>query len=160
MKTQTVHVRWMIRRDLPAVLGFEKRCFEFPWTEQDFVSCLRQRNNIGMVAELGDQVVGYMVYELHKTKLHLLSIAVDPDYSRQGIGAAMVEKLINKLSYQRRKRIALEVRETNLAAQLFFKALGFRATCVLHQWFENCDDDAYVMEFRVSDVSASNARVG
>ena len=50
-----VHIRWMIRRDMPEVLDIENQAFEFPWTEEDFIRCLRQRNCIGMVAEL-DQV--------------------------------------------------------------------------------------------------------
>ena len=156
----TVYIRWMIRRDLPTVLDIENRCFEFPWNEGDFVRCLRQRSCIGMVAERGDQVVGFMLYELHKNRLHLLSMAVDPDYSRQGIGTTLIEMLIRKLSYQRRNRIVLEVRESNLAAQLFFKAMGFKAIMVLHKFYEDsdadCDEDAYMMQFRVSQVAPSD----
>ena len=66
-----VHIRWMIRRDMPEVLDIESESFEFPWSEDDFIRCLRQRNCIGMVAELDDQVVGFMIYELHKTRLHI-----------------------------------------------------------------------------------------
>ncbi|MDA8746115.1 ribosomal-protein-alanine N-acetyltransferase RimI, partial [Rubripirellula amarantea] len=58
-----VHIRWMIRRDMPAVLAIENKSFEFSWTEEDFIRCLRQRNCIGMVAEENDQVVGFMIYE-------------------------------------------------------------------------------------------------
>src|SRR5690348_3144654 len=63
-----VHIRWMIRRDMPEVLQTEQHSFEFPWTEEDFLRCLRQRNCIGMVAEQGEKVVGFMIYELHKAK--------------------------------------------------------------------------------------------
>ena len=66
-----VHIRWMIRRDMPAVLGIENSCFEFAWNEDDFIRCLRQRNCIGMVAEEDEQVVGFMIYELHKNRLHI-----------------------------------------------------------------------------------------
>src|SRR5204862_6467086 len=64
-----VHIRWMIRRDMPEVLHTEQQSFEFAWTEEDFLRCLRQRNCIGMVAEHGEKVVGFMIYELHKAKL-------------------------------------------------------------------------------------------
>ena len=33
-----VHIRWMIRRDLPEVLDIEADSFEFPWYEDDFVA--------------------------------------------------------------------------------------------------------------------------
>lgn len=142
------HIRWMIRRDMPAVLDIEGQSFEFPWSEDDFIRCLRQRNCIGMVAETEDRVVGYMVYELHKNRLHILNFAVDPQFRRSGIGKAMVQKLTSKLSYERRSRIMLEIRETNLPAQLFFRDMGFRAICILREFYEDSPEDAYLMQFR------------
>ena len=113
---QPVHIRWMIRRDMAEVLAIESRSFEFPWLEEDFVRCLRQRNCIGMVAEQHERVVGFMIYELHKNRLHVLNFAVHADVRRRGVGSQMLRKLVSKLSPQRRNRIMLEVRETNLDA--------------------------------------------
>ncbi len=144
----TVHIRWLIRRDMPEVLQIESESFEFPWQEEEFLRCLRQRNCIGMVAEACDRVVGFMVYELDKTRLHVLNFAVASDLRRQGVGAAMVAKLIGKLSIRRRTHITLEVRETNLAAQLFFRSQGFRAVRVLREFYEDTPEDAYFMQYR------------
>lgn len=143
-----IHIRWMIRRDMAEVIAIENESFEFPWSEDDFVRCLRQRNCIGMVAELDDQVVGFMIYELHKNRLHILNFAVAERHRRLGIGSQMVAKLAGKLSDQRRNRILLEVRETNLPAQLFFRQSGFRAVSVLHEFYEDTPEDAYLMQFR------------
>ena len=142
-----VHIRWMIRRDMPEVLQTEQASFEFPWTEEDFLRCLRQRNCIGMVAEQCEKVVGFMIYELHRTKLHILNFAVHPGWRRLGVGAQMVSKLIGKLSSHRRTRITLEVRETNLCAQLFFRSLGFRAVRVLRTYYEDSGEDAFLMHY-------------
>ena len=143
-----VQIRWMIRRDMAEVLEIESEGFEFPWCEDDFIRCLRQRNCIGMVAEVDDRVVGFMIYELHKTRLHLLNFAVAGPFRRQGVGTQMLAKLIGKLSSQRRTRILLEVRETNLAAQLFFRELSFRAVSVLRDFYEDTTEDAYLMQYR------------
>ena len=143
-----VHIRWMIRRDMSAVLDIEGHSFEFPWSEYEFIRALRQRNCIGMVAELNEVVVGFMIYELHKNRLHILNFAVHSDYRRNNVGSSMVEKLVSKLSYQRRSRILLEVRETNLPAQLFFKNVGFQAVSVLRDFYEDTTEDAYVMQLR------------
>jgi [ribosomal protein S18]-alanine N-acetyltransferase len=146
-----VHIRWMIRRDMPEVLHTEQRSFEFSWTEEDFLRCLRQRNCIGMVAEQGEKVCGFMIYELHKNKLHILNFAVHPGQRRLGVGGQMVSKLISKLSSHRRTRITLEVRETNLAAQLFFRKQGFRAVRVLRSYYEDSGEDAFVMQYQFAD---------
>jgi ribosomal-protein-alanine N-acetyltransferase len=122
-----VHIRWMIRRDMPEVLAIEASSFEFPWVEEDFIRCLRQRNCIGMVAEHDDRVVGFMIYELNKNRIQVLNFAVDCEF---------------------RTRLALEVRETNLAAQLFFRTTGFRAVSVLRNFYEDTPEDAYLMQYR------------
>jgi [ribosomal protein S18]-alanine N-acetyltransferase len=155
-----VHIRWMIRRDMAEVLDIERHSFEFPWFEEDFIRCLRQRNCIGMVAECGERVVGFMIYELHKTRLHILNFAVAPEFRRRGVGRQMIEKLLGKLSSQRRVRITLEVRETNLPAQLFFKMAGFRAVTVLRAYYEDSPEDAYLMQYRhVEEEAASQLSV-
>lgn len=149
-----VHIRWMIRRDMPEVLHIEQESYDYPWSEEDFLRCLRQRNCIGMVAEHGEKVVGFMIYELHKSKLHILNFAVHTGYRRQRIGMQMVQKLISKLSSHRRNCITLEVRETNLASQVFFREGGFRAVRVAREFFEDTGEDAYVMQYRYASGEA------
>ena len=155
-----VHVRWMIRRDMPEVVAIEQEAFEFPWSEEEFTRCLRQRNCIGMVAEMADSVVAFMIYELHRAKLHVLNFAVVRSHRRLGIGSRMMDKLIGKLTPDRRGRIVLEVRETNLPAQLFFRSLGFRATSVLKDFYEDSTEDAYLMQYLAESLPAERRLAG
>jgi ribosomal-protein-alanine N-acetyltransferase len=155
-----VHVRWMIRRDMPEVITIEREAFEFPWSEEDFTRCLRQRNCIGMVAEMADSVVAFMIYELHRTKLHMLNFAVLRSHRRLGVGSRMMEKLMAKLTPDRRGRIMLEVRETNLPAQLFFRSLGFRATSVLKDFYQDSTEDAYMMQFSLDPLPVEHRLAG
>jgi [ribosomal protein S18]-alanine N-acetyltransferase len=149
-----VNIRWMVRRDLPQVQQIEREGFEFPWSEEDFVRCLRQRNCIGMVADAEDRTVGFMIYELQKTKLHVLNFAVGNAARRRGVGQQMIARLTGKLSQERRNRIVLEVRETNLAAQVFFRSQGFRAVTVLRDFYEDTTEDAYRMQYRYRTIES------
>jgi len=150
----------MIRRDMPEVVAIEQEAFEFPWSEEEFTRCLRQRNCIGMVAEMADSVVAFMIYELHRAKLHVLNFAVVRSHRRLGIGSRMMDKLIGKLTPDRRGRIVLEVRETNLPAQLFFRSLGFRATSVLKDFYEDSTEDAYLMQYLAESLPAERRLAG
>lgn len=141
-------IQWMIRRNMPEVLAIEAESFEFPWLEEDFIRCLRGRNRVGMVAAYDDRIVGFMIYELFKQRINIENFAVASEWRRLGVGSQMVAKLIGKLSLQRRTRITLEVRETNLAAQLFFRDKGFRAISVLRDFYEDTPEDAYLMQYR------------
>ncbi|QDT32505.1 ribosomal-protein-alanine N-acetyltransferase [Thalassoglobus polymorphus] len=152
-----VQIRWLIRRDMPDVLRIEKSTYGHPWTDEDFLTCLRQRNCIGMVAEYDQKIVGFMIYELHKSRLHILNFAVDPDYRRHGIGTQMTLRLVDKLSQQRRNEILIEVRERDLETQLFFKQQHFRAVCVLRSHFDDTEEDAYTMQFRLDANSGAAA---
>lgn len=165
-----VHIRWLLRRDMPEVLAIEKASFEFQWSEEDFIRCLRQRNCIGMVAEIAPPgrrpgidehgpIAGFFIYELHRNRLHVLNFAVHPDYRRKGVGRAMVNKLVSKLSPDRRTRIMLEVRETNLQAQFFFKEMGFKAISLLRDFYEDSPEDAYLMQLRYGAEVPQKVRV-
>lgn len=148
-----VEIRWLIRRDMNEVLQIERDSFENAWSEEDFLCCLRQRNCIGMVAEHEGQVVGFVIYELHKARLRVLNIAVAVSFRRQGVGTQLIQRLVEKLSQQRRQEILLEVRESNLPAQLFYKSLGFLAVCVLRRYYDDTEEDAYVMRYRLFETN-------
>ena len=109
-----IQIRWMIRRDLSDVLSIENRCFsdEAAWTEEDFLSHMRSRNIIGQVCcERGDddRIIGHCIYKMHKRKLEILRIAVDPLRHGDGFGFAMLDKLKSKLSWDRRSKLVAHV---------------------------------------------------
>ncbi len=147
-----MHIRWQIRKDLPEVLNIETRSFEFPWTEDDFVRCLRQRNCIAMVGEdEGGRVIAFMVYLLRDGFFELLNFAVHPDRCREGVATQMLQKLIAKLKLQGRTRILLRVRERNLTGQLFLRSMGFKAISVEREIYDETCEDAYLFEYRVEE---------
>jgi len=135
-----IYLRWMVRSDISDVLAIEEGSFKFPWFEQDFIDSLRKRNTVGMVAEHDNRVVGFMIYELHKTKLDLLKLCVDPKHKRTGIGTQMVYKMTSKLSYERRTKLQIEVDEYNLDGLLFLKKMSFIGSV-------QRDSSTYLMEY-------------
>ncbi len=136
-----IHVRWMIRVDIPSVLEIDNDSFDDPWSEEDFIKHLRERSVIGRIAEYKDRVVGYMVYQIRKGEYEILRIAVAPDCRRQGVGFAMLCSMADKLSRNHRTRFHLAVHENNLAAQLWLKGCGLKAIGI--------EGDMYRFEFRV-----------
>jgi len=144
-----VQVRWMVRRDFAHVLAIEQECFEFPWTAEEFLQCLQQPNCLGMVAEHEGRIVGFVIYETPKSRIFVTNIATDPEYQRHGIARQMIQKLVTKMIYQRRHKIGIEIRETNLPALLCFRALGFRTALIRKNFYEDQSEDAYVLQYRL-----------
>ncbi len=158
-------LHWMIRRHLPQVVRIEAASFRAPWTEEEFYRVLLGSDVIGMVATrdgsaLPESVLGFVVYRLRRRSLTLLNLAVAPDARRQGVGTALVGKLVSKLQPDRRRELELYVGERNLAAQLFFKHRGFRATGIIRRRYEESDEDAIRMTYRVAErAESAEARV-
>ena len=138
MKSVSAHhnLRWLIRRDMPEVLGIEAdyRC---GLSEQAIKGQLKQRNAIGIVAEAADGPIdGYCIYTLHPDSFRIERLAVHKMAVRSGIGRKMVERLQERLTFAGGKRFAIEVDvpERNLPAQLFFAACGLRAIGCFGGW--------------------------
>jgi ribosomal-protein-alanine N-acetyltransferase len=148
-----VHIRWMIRRDMPEVQAIENASFDSPWSEEEFIRSLRQRNCIGMVAEIGEKIVGYMIYELHRNRLEILNLAVHGEHRRSGVGSSMIAKLYGKLSPQRRTRIDAAVCERNEVAHYWLKACGFTAVEILRDHYEEIAADAYLFRLVYGDAA-------
>lgn len=153
MDLTVMHLRWMIRRDLSEVAAIDEATLVDNWTEEDYSACLRQRNTIGMVVEIADLVAGFIIYELHRNRLHITRIAVDPAFQGKAVGRTMVERLINKLHEKRRTTLNAYVPERELDAQLFLKALGFKATATFDDYYGR-DNAAYFFQFHVSQITA------
>ena len=139
-QTSPPHIRWLIRRDMEGVLEIEQLGFDDPWMKSDFVACVRQRNFRRMVIEDGRDVLGFMIYELHQSRITLLNLAVHPCCRRRGLGKQMIEQLKEKLTTQRRRELRTVVQEKNLDGHLFFHAMGFRAVAVVPGFFEDYRD--------------------
>ena len=147
-----MEIRWLIRADMDAVLRIERESFEEPWSEKEFLELLRERNHIGMVGVVNRKVVAFMIYDLGKKSLELKTLAVEVELRRSGIGRAMIDKLLSKLSTQRRTKIEAFVRERNLPAQLFFSRLGFNCEESVPDLYEGYDEAAYRFVYSIKPV--------
>lgn len=160
LQTPTLSIRWMIRRDMADLLEIASHGRCGVETEDEFLGHLRQRNAIGMVAECRERIVGFMIYHLHAKHIQIAAFGVDHKLRRHGIGLEMLCKLASKLSGHKRSRIVVDVPESQLEAQLFFKACEFQATGVERNVY--ADEDAYRFVWRVDgdyEVAAPVNRV-
>jgi ribosomal-protein-alanine N-acetyltransferase len=138
-------IRWSIARDLREMVAIDAATYgSTGWTEAEFLEQLRHRAVIGMVAEQGGRVVGFMLYQIHSRAIEVLNFGVLPEARREGVGRLMVSKLIGKLS-EKRTAITTVVRERNDPAIYFFRAQGFRATGVEPGYYQDTGEDGYRM---------------
>lgn len=140
-----IDIRWMLRRDMYDIVDIERASFTSPWSVEEFVECLRKKNNIGIVAEHNKRVVSFLIYGLYDKYIEITNVATHPIYRNQGIATALITKIIDKLHPQRRTSIKINIAESNLSTQLFFQHLDFIAIDIL----SNTDnkEDMYCLQY-------------
>jgi [ribosomal protein S18]-alanine N-acetyltransferase len=78
------------------------------------------------------------------------TIGVDPDHQRAGIGAAMMEVLIDDARRLGCARVDLEVRAGNDPAITLYQKFGFQQVGVRKRYYQPSGADAVVMSLRLT----------
>ena len=129
--------------DLAQVLFIEEKCFGAEaWEKEDFTICFPTRTNyFGYVAEMAGLPVGFAVARtmINKDVVKIENIGVLPPFRLFGVGRLLVERVAE--SATRPKRMRALVRESNLGAQLFFSAIGWRATGMDRRPWSGIEED-------------------
>ena len=142
----------MRREDIDQVLAIEKVSFSSPWERQAFENELANPNAHGIVVKekkIGqiERVVAYVCFRCVTDKIHIVNIAVLPEYRRRGIGTGLLQAVIAEARQQLCAEIVLEVRLTNQSAVLFYKKLGFKVVGKLSEYYSESGEDSLIMSF-------------
>lgn len=122
-----VQIRPFTHQDLEPALRIERACFGDPWGTPQFSAALRTDGASMRVAIRQRMLVGYIVMRVWPHHVEIWNLAVEPESQRQGVGAQLVGQAKARLIAECRDLIQADVRETNLAGQLFFRSQCFVA---------------------------------
>lgn len=136
-------IRELAYADLPAVVSIERRSFGSPWSPGMFVLEMSKASTIGLVAESGGRIIGYIVLSRYDRAWHLMNVAVDPAFRRAGIASRLIDAAFR--SSGENGPVTLEVRPTNVAAIRLYKQHGFRAYGHRRGYYPDNGEDALVM---------------
>jgi ribosomal-protein-alanine N-acetyltransferase len=121
-------IREMKESDLPRVLEIQQELAFQDWNESQFAAELRANYALCVVyeADQGTSLVnGYAVFHLLGPDSELLSIAVSRNCQHKGLGKALLDAGLSRLSPKDKDRCFLEVREGNSTARKFYEKNGF-----------------------------------
>lgn len=90
-------------------------------------------------------IVGYIVARETAGELHINNVAVRAEYRRRGIGATLLDQILDEARTRNAKAAFLEVRSANRAAQALYEKSGFRAIARRANYYSDPPEDAVVM---------------
>ena len=100
---------------------------------------------------VGEEILGYIIFSQEG---HVISIAVDPQHRRKGVGARLLRRIMNTPHLQ---KVWAEVRRSNLGAQAFYSKLEFQTVGLVPNYYGN--EDALIVQWTPLSANHLNQKI-
>jgi len=136
--------------DIPAVVAIDRMSFTLPWQERSYRYELTENAaSWFFVAELGageeTRIIGYVGFWLIADEVHISTIAVHPDFRRQGVGERLLRTALEKAKQFGAEMATLEVRASNFGAIELYQRYGFEIVGRRRGYYHDNHEDAILM---------------
>jgi len=123
--TKSIHK--MKRADLKDVFEIDRSRFPPIW-QQSFktLSLSFKQVNYSTVFRNKNRIIGFQMSTISTNRAHLARIAVDQDFSRMGIGTALIQDLLTHCHQLNIRKISVNTQETNKNSITLYKKMGFK----------------------------------
>ena len=135
----------LMARHIPQIARIEQLCFTDPWSEALLESELDAPLARYFIYEEDGQVLGYIGTRMIFDACEIANVAVDPAHRRKGIALALYRALEEECRLRNIIQLDLEVRESNLGAQEFYRFCGFTNVGKRRNYYESPREDAILM---------------
>lgn len=134
----------MVESDLERVVEIEEETFPVPFTRGLFEKFMRHECFYCYVILISGKIGGYAVYSVAADEVDLLNIAIAKPEQHKGYGTQLMDHVLSHSAELGGKRIYLEVRPSNKAAQAFYEKYGFFQVGVRRGYYQDSGEDALV----------------
>jgi ribosomal-protein-alanine N-acetyltransferase len=144
--------------NLDVIEAIEQRAYPHPWTRSVLGNAIRNEDAfsyfyVARLPEDPETIIGYHHFWVVADEVHILNIAIDPAYQRQGYASQLL-RFAFAFGRERGARSAfLEVRASNAAAQKLYAHFGFERIDIRKAYYSDNKEDAYVLKMRLVEGS-------
>lgn len=132
--------------DAPALAALEKESFSHPWSENAFLTLLKEENSRCVILREGTELLGYLTLTMVLDRAQINTVAVSSARRRQGLGRRLLEEGIRLCRAAKMSAMELEVRAGNLAALTLYRTLGFMEVGRRKGYYRDPPEDAVLMD--------------
>ncbi|MBR3692842.1 MAG: ribosomal protein S18-alanine N-acetyltransferase [Clostridia bacterium] len=136
--------RKLTAADAPSLAVLERACFSEPWSEDGLREELANPLSSLWGVECGGEIVAYGGWQNVAGEGYVLNIGVLPAFRRRGLGACVMQKLLEEAAATA-DFLTLEVRAGNIAAISLYEKLGFETVGKRRDFYRNPTEDAILM---------------
>ncbi len=140
-----IELEAMQLEDLDEVMDIEERCFPNPWPRRIFEMETLSPRALNLVARINGVLGGYIISWFIYDEIHILNIAVDPEFRNMGVGKTLMRTCLDHFIERGAKHAILEVRTSNTPAQKMYEKFGFSRIGVRKHYYSDNGEDAIIM---------------
>lgn len=145
MMQNDIDIQPMSAEHVVGVAMIERLCFSLPWTEACIEKELVNPLSFWLVAVHHEAVVGYIGSQSVLGEADVMNLAVDPEYRRKGIAAALLKRLQKELEERSVYSLTLEVRASNEAAIDLYHKHGYIQVGRRPNYYHRPKEDALIL---------------
>lgn len=140
-------LRWW---DVESLLPLEQQLFgRWAWSAETFWSELAAPGRWYVAAELaGGELAGYAGLSATGAEADVQTIAVAPSAQGRGVGALLLQGLLDEAARRGCTTVLLEVRADNAPAIRLYERHGFVRIALRRGYYQPGDVDAHIMRLR------------
>lgn len=144
----SIRVRDAEVSDVDAIMRLERDTFPTDaWSRDIMLAELASPHTLYLVVHSEDELVAYagLSAPTGAEQADIQTIAVDATHRRLGLGALLVQQLLDAARERGAREVLLEVRADNPAARRLYERHGFTEVAVRPRYYQPDDVDAVVM---------------
>jgi ribosomal-protein-alanine N-acetyltransferase len=137
--------------DIDAIVAIEAESFPDPWNAEVFSETMAYFGENFFVATAAGKVIGFIAGGLENTGQelygHICNLAVTRAYRNRGVGKMLVRREEQQFAIETATAVQLEVRLSNIAAQEFYRRLGYKEVFQIGGYYANGEDATVMMRW-------------
>ena len=138
--------------DVPEIAAAERICFSDPWSSASLAELFENDTAIGLIAASSGpefRLAGYVFARVIAGEAEILNIAVVPGDRSQGVGATLLDAVLERIRGRGAAAVFLEVRESNEPARRLYLSRGFRPVGLRADYYRRPRENAVVLRLNL-----------
>ena len=134
--------------DLKEAYKIECEVNPSPWKYETFLSSFEVGHK-GLICKHDSKIIGFIIFSPINPEAHILSISVTKKIQSKGVGALLLQSMLDQCAAMNYKKIFLEVRTSNFQAINFYQKFGFSKDAIRDNYYKDNSEDALLMSLSI-----------
>lgn len=134
----------LFEKDAKKIVDLYNGNFSDGWNLEMILSAFNGKRFMSLGAVKDGELIGVITCDFNEFDADIEGVVVKKEFRNQGVGALLITELEKRLKAEKKEKIFLEVRKSNLVAKKLYEKMGFSLISERKGYYSD-NEDALVM---------------